>query len=778
MKILVITTEFPPEFGGISELSVTFSRALKQAGASVRVLTSVPATSPDKDGHGLAVTRTSPVLGKKFVKILPLYWQALKLCLVHRPQLILAMSWTQSGLVAWLIKQTLGIEYAVVANGWEINRYRSRRLVHRLMLRILGSARRIIANSSYTRGIVLDLGLDAGRLALVNPAVDADAWPLLEDTDAMAKKCEVRGKRVMLTTARLVERKGHAQVIRALSRLSRKYPDLVYVLTGRGDLEPKLKSLVAKLGLKDRVRMPGFVSARELRALYQMAEIYISPSLEVETDVEGFGISFIEAGLYATPVIAGRTGGVSDAVAHGQSGFLVDPLDVTEITDRLAQLLDDRDLRTRMGLFGRERARKEFGLDIQGRRLLSALESGPDTGRHKLKILHVITRLDKGGAPKNTLITVSGLNRERYNVVLVSGPSYDPEEDLEARTRQVGVKFLVCEHLVRPIRPFTDLKALWVLYRFMRQNRFDLVHTHTSKAGVIGRAAALLAGVPVIIHASHGHIYTGFYGPLFSRLLLWLDRLQSHWTDRIITLTARGLEEQVRMGIAPRSRFRVIPSGIDLSRFMQAAVSVEGRRAELGLPPSGPVLGMVAELDPRKGHAYLIQAMPAVLRAHPDARLLIVGQGPLEHELKAMIHELGLRDEIILTGHREDVPEILSLLDVFVLSSINEGMGRVIVEAMACARPVVASDLMGIPELVEDGLTGYLFRPRDADDLAAKIIELLDDPEKAEKMGLRGQAKVYPQYDEAVMVRAFEDVYQEVLAEKGIAPPFSRLDSP
>jgi glycosyltransferase involved in cell wall biosynthesis len=167
-----------------------------------------------------------------------------------------------------------------------------------------------------------------------------------------------------------------------------------------------------------------------------------------------------------------------------------------------------------------------------------------------------------------------------------------------------------------------------------------------------------------------------------------------------------------------------------------------------------------------------------VLKAHPDARLLIVGQGPLEHELKALINQLGLGESIILTGHREDVPEILPLLDVFVLSSINEGMGRVIVEAMACARPVVASDLMGIPELVEDGLTGYLFRPRDAHDLAGKLIDLLDNPEKAEKMGLRGRDKVYPRYDENVMVRAFEDVYQEVLVEKGFDPPFSRFVSP
>ncbi|MEE9516115.1 MAG: glycosyltransferase [Candidatus Adiutricales bacterium] len=774
MKILLLTTEFPPEFGGISELSVNFGRALKRAGASVRVLTSASSASQAAAGNGLSVTRTPRILHLKFIKVLPLLWEAIRICRAHRPHLILAMSWTQPGLVAWLVKQALGIEYAVVANGYEISRYQSWNMVNRLMLQILKSAGRIIAISRYTRGKILDLGLDPTRITVINPAIDIDMWRLETDTGEIEEKFGIKGRRIILTTARLVKRKGHAQVIRVLSRISQKYPDLVYVITGEGDSEQELRSLAIELGLQDRVRMTGFISSGELRALYQLAEVYVSPSLEVKADVEGFGISFIEAGLYSTPVIAGRTGGVSDAVAHGRTGFLVYPLDEEEIKDKLVQLLDDEGLRRWMGRLGRERARKDFGLDRQGQRLLAALSSDQDPGKRKVKILHVITRLDKGGAPKNTLVTVSGLNRQTYELFLVSGPSYDPEEGLGSATQKMGVNFFVCGNLARPIRPLADLKALLDLYRFMRRHGFDLVHTHTSKAGVIGRVAAILAGVPVIIHASHGHIYTGFYGPLFSRILLLLDRFLSRWTERIVTLTARGLDEQVRMSIAPRSRFRVVPSGVDLTRFMDSPVSIEHTRAELGLPLSGPLLGMVAELDHRKGHKYLIEAMPAVFRAHQDARLLIVGQGPLENQLKAQITGLGLQDAIILTGHREDIPEILHLLDIFVLSSINEGMGRVIVEAMACGLPVVASNLMGIPELVEDGVTGFLFRPRDSHGLAEKIIELLDNPEKAEKMGFIGRQKVYPSHDETVMVEAFEDLYREALSAKGIYPRISR----
>ena len=387
----------------------------------------------------------------------------------------------------------------------------------------------------------------------------------------------------------------------------------------------------------------------------------------------------------------------------------------------------------------------------------------------RFKVLHIITRLDKGGAPKNTLLTVSGSDKEHLEVTLVSGPSYDPEEDLEARTSESGVEFLVFEDLIRPIRPWQDLKATWKLWRFIRERKFHIVHTHTSKAGVVGRLAAILARTPVIIHASHGHIFTGFFNPFYSRILLLVDKLLSLFTDRIVTLTQKGLEEQVELGLAPRKKFVVIPSGVNLHRFMNARVDAAAKRAELGLPPEGPIIGVVAELDPRKGHRYLIEAMPHVIKGHPDARLLIIGQGPLKAELEAQTRGLGLEKAICFTGHREDVPELLNLMDVFVLPSINEGMGRVLVEAMACGRPVVASNLMGIPELVDDERTGCLVRPRHPDDLAAGINRLLDHPDQAREMGRRGREKVYPAYDESVMIQAYNHLYLEVLAEKGLA---------
>lgn len=386
----------------------------------------------------------------------------------------------------------------------------------------------------------------------------------------------------------------------------------------------------------------------------------------------------------------------------------------------------------------------------------------------RLRVLHVITRLDKGGAPKNTLLTVAGLDKTRYAVTLVSGPSYDPEENLEDMTAGAGVRLIIFPELTREIRPLAELKAVWRLVRHMLKNRYHIVHTHTSKPGVVGRLAAIIALTPILIHASHGHIYTGFYGPFMRAVLLIIDRLLTLGTDVVITLTRRGRDEQHALKIAPWHKFRVVPSGVDLARFKNASVDRQAKAAELGVASGGPLLGMVAELLERKGHTYLVQAMASVAKRFPTARLLLIGQGPLEATLRRQIASLGLEKHIILTGHREDVPEILKMLDVFVLPSINEGMGRVIVEAMAAGLPVAASNLMGIPELVEDGVTGLLTRPAEASDIAEKIIRLLEDPEAARQMGLAGQEKVFPAYDQSVMVQAYNQLYDELARARGL----------
>lgn len=368
MRILIVSTEFPPLIGGIGTFAYNLARGLQEVGVSVHMLTSVGAGGKEFI-RDVPTTRALPLLNRRFLKIVPLLSAAVWICLRDRPDKLLAMTWTHEGIVAYLVKKVLGVNYALIAHGGEILRHQQSRLRRALMLRILNGAEAVVANSLFTWRLVVALGLDPGVVEVVNPPIALPNLPGILDTTEVDEKFELKGKRVILTAARLVRRKGHTQVIRVLSELRERYPNLVYVMTGDGEYRRELEALAERYGVADRVRITGYVSQEELQQLYSRAEVYISPSLEEEGDVEGFGIAFVEASAYGKPVIAGRSGGVTDAVAHERTGFLVDPNDVGEIKRMLVALLDEKALRERLAHAARTWALTKFGLKSQSEKL-------------------------------------------------------------------------------------------------------------------------------------------------------------------------------------------------------------------------------------------------------------------------------------------------------------------------------------------------------------------------------------------------------------------------
>jgi phosphatidylinositol alpha-1,6-mannosyltransferase len=368
MRTLIVSTEFPPLIGGIGTFAHNLAKGLQEVGVSVHMLTSVGAGGKEFI-RDVPITRTPPMLNRRFLKIAPLLSAAVWICLRDRPDKLLAMAWTHEGIVAYLVKKVLGVRYALIAHGGEILPHQQSWLRRALMLRILKDAETVVANSLFTKRLVVALGLDPAAVEVVNPPIALPNLPVTLDTTEVDEKFELEGKRVILTAARLVRRKGHAQVIRVLSELQERYPNLVYVMTGDGEYRRELETLVQRYGVAGRVRITGYVSQAELEQLYYRAEVYISPSLEEEGDVEGFGIAFVEASAYGKPVIAGRSGGVTDAVANGETGFLVDPNDAGEIKRKLVALLDDETLREQLAKAGRARVATKFGLRSQSEKL-------------------------------------------------------------------------------------------------------------------------------------------------------------------------------------------------------------------------------------------------------------------------------------------------------------------------------------------------------------------------------------------------------------------------
>jgi glycosyltransferase involved in cell wall biosynthesis len=384
----------------------------------------------------------------------------------------------------------------------------------------------------------------------------------------------------------------------------------------------------------------------------------------------------------------------------------------------------------------------------------------------RIRILHVITRLILGGAQENTLLTVAHLDRTRYEVTLASGPTRGPEGSLEDQIPR-DIAFERIPELVRYPHPLKDVLAVYRLYRVMRRGRYHIVHTHTTKAGMVGRIAASLARVPLVIHTPHGHAFHDYLNRVGSEALKSVERWFARRTDQIICLTEAERQDHVRFRIGPPEQFEVIHSGVDIDRFRNARPDVETKRRELRLPAHGPLVGCIARLVQVKGVDILLEAVPRIRAAVPRMTVVFVGDGPRRGALERRAHLLGQDGAIRFLGVRRDVTEILPLFDLVVIPSLNEGMGRAAVEALAAGRPVVGSRVSGIQDVIVDGQTGLLVPPADPAALAHAIIRCLTNPTLALALARQAQAGV-DAYGVAPMIAKLDRLYTQWLRAKGV----------
>ncbi|HPC32420.1 MAG TPA: glycosyltransferase family 4 protein, partial [Syntrophales bacterium] len=396
-------------------------------------------------------------------------------------------------------------------------------------------------------------------------------------------------------------------------------------------------------------------------------------------------------------------------------------------------------------------------------------------------VVHVITRFDKGGSAENTFLTVTGLDPARYETYLLAGsdgqdtaaavstPSAESAaaEENMARVQAAGVKTFIVPELVRPVAPLRDLRAFLRIRGLIRRLAPQIVHTHTSKAGIIGRLAAFSAGVPVVVHTPHGHVFWGYFGAVASRFFITLEKSASRLTDRLIMLTGQEKADHLRYRIAPPDKFVVIHSGVCLEPFLQITAADSRPDSDPAFPPDSFVIGTIGRLTAIKGQRYLLEAAAGLLREIPELICIIVGEGELRRELAARAASLGMGERAFFPGWRRDVPSYMAALDLFVMPSLNEGMGRVVVEAMAAGRAVIASDVGGLRDLVVHGENGLLVPPGNAAALAAAIRTLYRDPKRRRIMGQNGRMKA-PAFSAAAMIKKIDELYMNLLREKHV----------
>jgi UDP-GlcNAc:undecaprenyl-phosphate/decaprenyl-phosphate GlcNAc-1-phosphate transferase len=396
-----------------------------------------------------------------------------------------------------------------------------------------------------------------------------------------------------------------------------------------------------------------------------------------------------------------------------------------------------------------------------------------------IRVAHVITRLILGGAQENTLSSAIGQHCDpRFDVTLVCGVDEAGEGNMFAEATQAGVKTVVIPSLVREIRPLSDARAFFELRKFFRRGAFTVVHTHSSKAGIIGRLAARAAGVPIVVHTLHGLVFHEFQSAWKNWFYIVLKRACAPLTDRIISVSDLTGKAALARRIGRPDQHITIYSGIDVERFLSVGqrLSVEEAKRRAGIPPEVPVVGKIARLFPLKGHEQFLAAATEIARRLPDVRFLLVGDGPLSEWLRQETERLGLADRVVMAGRvpPEIVPEYIQAMDVVVHTSLREGIARVLPQAGAVGKPVVTFDLDGAPEIIKDGVSGYLVRPLDVHAIAERTIELLRDPASRARCGAAGRAFAAEHYSVDRMVERINELYLELVAAR--QPPPSSAD--
>lgn len=385
------------------------------------------------------------------------------------------------------------------------------------------------------------------------------------------------------------------------------------------------------------------------------------------------------------------------------------------------------------------------------------------------RVAHVITRLIVGGAQENTLASVVGHRRRgRYLADLLVGPTYGPEGTLEDEAAAAGVAIDRVPALLRETNPVADPVALADLTRRFRRRRYDVVHTHSSKAGILGRMAARLARVPVVVHTAHGWGFHPGQRPAVRRMYTQVERACADLAHALVVVTPRDRDKALALGIGRPEQYVVIRSGIDVARYAHPERDRHRVRDELGVPRDALVVGSVMRFSHQKAPDILVDAAERVLGEVPGAWFVLVGDGPLHGEMAARVSRFRPPGRVILTGLRRDIPELLGAFDVFALSSRWEGLPRVLPQAMAAGLPIVATAIDGTAEAVAEGESGYLVSPGDPRALADRLRRLLTDPGARTRMGAAGRARV-AEFDVETMVDRIEALYDRLLAQRGVA---------
>ena len=381
----------------------------------------------------------------------------------------------------------------------------------------------------------------------------------------------------------------------------------------------------------------------------------------------------------------------------------------------------------------------------------------------------MIARLNVGGPALHVAYLTEGLAERGYETTLVAGSLAPGEESMAFVAAERGVKIEALVDLHREIAPFRDLRAIFRLARLIRRERPQILHTHTAKAGAVGRLAALLAGParpPIVVHTFHGHVLRGYFNVPLTTGFRLLERLLARWTTALVAVSPQVRDDLVALGVAPASKFTVVRLGIELDRRVGGEQAGLETRRQMGVSPDDFVVGWVGRMTAVKRTEDLLRTLRRLVDLGVDAKLCLVGDGPDRETLEQKAHELDVVRRCLFVGYQEEVGRFYDAFDVMLLPSANEGTPVSVIEALAAGRPAVATNVGGVPDVVRDGVDGFLTEVGDVDAMARRLAELAADPEQRAAMGAAGRERVLDRYAVTRLVDDIDRLYRALLASE------------
>ncbi len=382
-----------------------------------------------------------------------------------------------------------------------------------------------------------------------------------------------------------------------------------------------------------------------------------------------------------------------------------------------------------------------------------------------MNIVHIITRLIIGGAQENTLLSCEGQHNRGHQVTLITGPAIGPEGSLTQRAKTYGYKVVEINPMRRAVQPALDWQSFRAIKQVLQTLKPDIVHTHSSKAGIIGRRAARAAGCGGIVHTIHGLAFTASTNPGINRVYRFLERQAAPITHKIVCVADSMAEQSLMAGIGSPEQYVTVYSGMETATFVNPPIDRATIRQQLGLADEHVVVGTIARLFDLKGHDDLLDIAPRLCERFAHLRFLWIGDGTLRERFETRMKQMKLRDRFILTGMvpPSEIPQLAGAMDLLVHPSRREGLARALPQGQLAGVPVITYDIDGAREGLLDGQSGYVLPAFDKNRLADRIAELVQDTPARQRMGSIGRAFAFQRFDTRVMVDALENVYAEVV---------------